>query len=691
MKVFNHCKTGVLLAALLASTLSTKAQDNGSSNGQGTAAVTYNLYINGELVTEENRKVLNDGAIVFDGDSTIILQDAYVQSIESGLGKGLRIHILGNDNVLENEDGGTVIYSTSQTEATPTLTFTTDGNEPGCASVSTGDFCSGFNVEYQNGLALKQYAFADYEAFEIEATLAPLFSGYDQDDEQQEPTPVTVEFEDDDFMDGDEPISLANTVVNGILYTMPDSETDGYDVVDGTGNIVFGTPMTADQIDDAMQYEPGTDEFAATFTGATFKVPAGTGNIILTVTVDAGGVMMVKVGNKEPMAISGVEGDVTIPYVCAEPTYVYVYNGTPAAETAPMDGIRRDKKISIVVRMSGVSVEPDLVQQLSAPSADALSLKYLGAEGFSVVNHVVRVNDLSITALSDGLFKNVKARVFDLSGTSIDGTTVSRSRGAFEGVDDDAFIYLPVGNTADEGEPNVVIGAVCEDMQIDGDSQETAFLAGMDFSANVTLKQELAAGQTSTIYLPFAVSKEEAAAIGTFYTFKAINSQGDAELEETENGLEANTPYIYKKTTAENAVKFANVKVKQLPEVAVTSASLIGTYEYKEFTAEEAEEYLYDYAANKEAGAGVEAGEFVRITAGTFIKPYHAYLKLDSNAGARVRINVGGDYGYATGIADATMHTTVTTGQQLHNLSGQRVKTPQRGLYILNGRKAIVK
>ena len=384
------------------------------------------------------------------------------------------------------------------------------------------------------------------------------------------------------------------------------------------------------------------------------------------------------------------EGDVIIPYVCAEPTYVYIYNGTPTAETARMDGIFRGKKVSIVVKVSMVSVEPDLVQKLPTPGADALTVKYLGAGAFTVVNNVVRVNDLSITAVQDGLFKGVKARLFDLSNTSIDGTTVSRSRGAFEGVPDDAFIYLPAGNTADEGEPNVVIGAVCENMQLDGNSNSTSFVADMDFSANVTLNREFTVGQTSTIYLPFAVSKEEAAALGNFYTFKTIDSKGDAVLEEVLSGLEANTPYIYRKTTEGKSAQFANVKVTQLPTTPITGATLIGTYEYKEFTAEEAKDYLYGYAANADAGAGVEAGEFVRIAAGAFIKPYRAYLKLESDAGARIKINLGGDDGDVTGIADATVHTQAA-GQPYFSLSGQRVKAPQRGLYIQDSRKIVVK
>ena len=715
-----------LLTALLTAAAGAWAQEQTGGDQNAEIAKVYDLTVDGVTVTDLNRhdvfattEQLGYATVIFDGDSTLILQGAQLDSIATGLGKGLRIHLIGGSSLVCYD--GNAIRS-HEPDVYRTLTFTTDGNRPGWLNLdmyeSPWDYY--FDVEFKDGLDIVQY-YPSYEydpedpdspgeitegdiTYYIEARIPPMLDN----DETGAPTTEEVTFSDDDFLDywGEE-VDLSDTVIDGILYTMSDRTMDGYE----NGYIVFGTQMTEEQVAEAMQYTPGTYSFAYAFTGATFMVPAGTGVIKLTVQVDEDGIMMVKVGNREPVAISGTEGDVTIPYVCAEPTYVYVYNGTPIIEEvseARMGDRFREKKATIVVRMSAVSVTPDTVQEMAEPGTDPIVDKLLSS--FSITGNIVRIDDTEITSLADGLFKGVKARYFDLSKTSITGMNVSRSRGAFEDVPEDAFIYVPVGNTADEGEPNVVIGEVCEDMQLPGDSDDPdmGFEAAMDFSANVTLDRDLTVGQTATIYLPFAVGKDEAAAIGSFFTFNGINSMGDAELVEAQDGLAANTPYIFRKTADAQAVQFANVRVLQLPEEPVT-AEMIGTFEYHEFTAEEANNYLYGYAAKDDNEAGVVAGEFVRIAAGAFIKPFRAYLKLEGDAGSRINIKWGDEEGEVTGISEVAplnenekMRNDKLGG--VYDLQGRRVQTSNfvggdlqsptsklgKGIYIVNGKLKVV-
>ena len=85
------------------------------------------------------------------------------------------------------------------------------------------------------------------------------------------------------------------------------------------------------------------------------------------------------------------------------------------------------------------------------------------------------------------------------------------------------------------------------------------------------------------------------------------------------------------------------------------------------------------------------------LTFGTFVpssvaipasKAYLKVLKSNIDAGARLNISFGDDN--TTGVADVRSKMADVRGGY-YNLSGQRVDQPQKGLYIVNGKKVIVK
>lgn len=65
-----------------------------------------------------------------------------------------------------------------------------------------------------------------------------------------------------------------------------------------------------------------------------------------------------------------------------------------------------------------------------------------------------------------------------------------------------------------------------------------------------------------------------------------------------------------------------------------------------------------------------------------------AYLDTAAGGGARLSLSFGEDAGEATGISEMK---SVKADGTIFNLRGQRVAQPQKGLYILNGKKTIVK
>ena len=112
-------------------------------------------------------------------------------------------------------------------------------------------------------------------------------------------------------------------------------------------------------------------------------------------------------------------------------------------------------------------------------------------------------------------------------------------------------------------------------------------------------------------------------------------------------------------------------------------------------------DYLYGYAANADTEAGIAAGEFVRIAAGAFIKPFRAYLKLEGDAGARINIKWG-EEGDANGISEAAL--LYDKGQMIndncvYDLQGRRldsvgagtVPALRKGIYIHGGRKVVIR
>lgn len=129
----------------------------------------------------------------------------------------------------------------------------------------------------------------------------------------------------------------------------------------------------------------------------------------------------------------------------------------------------------------------------------------------------------------------------------------------------------------------------------------------------------------------------------------------------------ANTGLILKKT---GSAASYNVPVGTATSLAETN-KLVGVTEATAFTAGD---YL------------LSDGKFVRGTAGT-LAAGKAYLPAASvSAGAREMLL---DFGGTTGI-----HQIESAKQRVegyYNLAGQRVAQPQKGLYIVNGKKVVIK
>lgn len=171
--------------------------------------------------------------------------------------------------------------------------------------------------------------------------------------------------------DGTE-VDLSNVIINDILFTLKNQnspEGDGFDP--DLDCIVLNTVVAASAVNSLVEKGllPGTDEYAEEFTGLTFLMPAGEGEIIVTSQELNGVYLMVKVGKEKPVAISMPEmGDYSIPYKSNAKTYVYLWNGGTNA-----NGTRGKKSMTDarVRRVSYKSAASDIQQVIGELSDDA--------------------------------------------------------------------------------------------------------------------------------------------------------------------------------------------------------------------------------------------------------------------------------------------------------------------------------
>lgn len=705
----------------------------GNFNVSVREAVSYGIIVNGEIEVDENNmlNVLDDEEVVrviYDGKGTLIL-NGFEGTIESSLVGDLTLFLKGQNTI--TSISSTVVGADINTGK---LLITTDKQAPGTLDLGSLDATAkairNFSgVELLNDLCwIKGDAYAAYAEVGIAITPVvlnentPTVVEPDNDNIEDLQTPPAsipnsekVEVKENEGQPNEKTTIIINKVVENVLVTLVVQEQEvgqdaenltvaekvGDPLTEGGGNatrnaFVLQTPVGEDDVNVALNKTPGTPDYAKVFHGLTLLVAAGSGDIEIDVDVPANAVLNVKIGNGEPISISGVSGVVKVPYVCKEPSYVYIYNATPQVNESR--GYRRAKVTTIPIKMFSFKSVANSVQAADAPEDAAKPEKLLSAGDLEsaiaavAADGVLNIADPDLTTLPDDIFNNLPATVtnIDLSKTAVKNVTVSRSAdGPFKGVSENTFIYLPAGNgnAAAADEPNVVIGAVCEDMQLAEEGSQP-FSPVMNFGViSATLGRDFVNGITSTVYLPFAVDKASADALGSFYTFTGITAAGDADLELVTTDLAAKTPYIFKKS-GDGKISVKNVSVTT--DAAPVASELIGTFEPITWTSEmlaakETEQkYVYGFAA-ADQGDDIQAGEFVRVGAGATIKAYRAYLEVAYNA-ARIAINWGDE---ATGIRTLQ---PVKAQEGWYTIGGARlVGAPSKpGLYIYNGKKTIV-
>ncbi len=695
-----------------------------NSSGYGITIITGTN--DGDIqITPSNRESILDGTIKFDGKNTLILDGATFAgiSIESTntLVDGLNVYLKG-DNRIENGTNAINNYSSSMP-----LSIETDDIDPGtliyinstCSLKVANHAFSNFEpIAYKNGLV----ATLDKTDDEISANNSEIT--YDDPSYIRSQT-VTIAVTMNPIVDaiGNKQVNVVGdlktqggsipttgVVLDNVLYTLS-ADGDGITVTDASGNAIpvedqtvgITTTMTEEDVNAIARQVadgtlvPGTLEFAAAFKGMTFLLPAGTGNIIINVRTNESGKLAMKIGNQPAVTFEEAKtafGELVVPFACSVPTYVLLYNQRAATESREMDSRRAPgRKETATVEIKGLSVSASSVAAVPEPALSPVLLDK-SAVAKEAGKHFIKVNNPDVAGVDADAFAAVKEdkelTYVDLTKTGIKGITVDRSTDAFQNVPEKAFIYLPAGNKVKTGTKNVIIGSVCENMEMADNAPY--FEMAQDFTAlQVKQNRDYSSfvGKNCTVYLPFAIDAETAASLGTFYELKDYD--GTTVSMESVTETKANTPYMFKPKAADTKVAAKMVTVEATPTPAEAPVAgkagkmikFVGTYEKKDIVSDDGSSTQYYCFMADDA----EAGKFVRvITNPVTMNPYRAYMVVEGGASSR-ELDLVID-GVSTGIKNMKVGTDDNV---YYDLQGRRVLYPTKGLYIVNGRKVIIK
>lgn len=695
-----------------------------NENKEISLPTSYGISVAGTDITSSNRRKVTGanllGSVQFDNNAQLILEDATINGeiviadAASLPNNTLKIYLEGK-NIINLGEGQKAIKCTN---GTLTLEFTMGEQKSATLvvntyddKVTTDDILSGVTSTF-DGLSVT--SIADDKVCKIAAALPPVVNN----DKQQGGV---------DFSNMPPTSNMNNTNIDGLLVT-GGNETDDYGntngIVDGELQFLGSAEMTMNPAKlKQITATPGTPEYAQQFIGVTFTLPSGVSTVdILSYITDPQYAFYLQVGEQEPIEVTYENAVATmksfvITLVMSQTTTVQLYlmKKTQTSEAPEMANRRIGPKSSIAGGLGGITIKSNMLQQASQPASTYKALEPAAfVSSLASLGDVIsgyKCNDSDITDLPDDMFVDkTSAPAFhragkvktilpedltflDFSDTKITGKEISRSEGSFNGVPENVFIYVPAGNTTKE--KNVIIGGVCDQMELDGEKDAKPFKAMKNFTAGqVVLKRTFPAAGTgenkvrSTIYLPYAVSQEDANSLGSFYEYESNDGKVVSMTKVTTGGLKANKPYIFE--AKEGGVENPLIRVASVVATPGETEGFKGVFERKEY-----EPGMYCYAA--EARDNNTVGQFVEMGPGSYVPPFRAYMIGNSVPSYAIAwdgvIDKFVDEENTTAVETLKTVADKKTAEGWWTLNGVRMNAQPKkaGLYIFNGKMVVVK
>ena len=271
------------------------------------------------------------------------------------------------------------------------------------------------------------------------------------------------------------------------------------------------------------------------------------------------------------------------------------------------------------------------------------------------------------------------AALADATATSYDATGLTKAI-ALETANPNALIVANTGMVTND--KNVIVDGVCNNLELkDGEP----FKAPSAFTAtNAKFTRKFSSADYATMVVPFDVATlPTQPATVKAYKLKGVN--GEAITTDVLTSLTANEPVMVKVTADDvNSYEFTASGVS----VAATSGDLVGNGLLKAtYATTTAAADANNYVLQKN-GDDVNDVNFYLVTGtSATVKPFRAYLHYE-NPGAHILSILFDD---ATGIEKVEKEASVKENGEFFNLAGQRVAQPTKGLYIVNGKKVVIK
>ena len=203
-------------------------------------------------------------------------------------------------------------------------------------------------VKYRNGLALSADTNSgDTSSFTISGNINPIMDTV---------IPIVeVNINDEDYGD------LDGVVISHVYYTLKknndSAKSEGYfDNSDGKNGIIIQVGLTDEEVEEAIESVPGSDDFNEKFRGITMMVPAGIGTVTINAKGNgAGAILKMKLGTMDAVAypLTTDYADYVVKYQCTEATYLYIYVLDQEPATARPGGPRPYKVQTTTVKVTG--------------------------------------------------------------------------------------------------------------------------------------------------------------------------------------------------------------------------------------------------------------------------------------------------------------------------------------------------
>lgn len=279
----------------------------------------------------------------------------------------------------------------------------------------------------------------------------------------------------------------------------------------------------------------------------------------------------------------------------------------------------------------------------------------------------------TLTAAVTTALADANAIYYDATGivdTGVDLTSVANPNALFKANDG------ALANTQ-----NVIVGTTCANLVL---ADNHPFGAPFNFTATLSsYGRVFTSDQITTVCLPFALTAAEAATLGTFYELSSFD--GATLHFSAVAAPEANKAYLVKTAATALALEEANKSIAATPAdlgTTITSVDFIGTLASTTIPASDGT-YSY-YAYNN--------GALVKIVTNAATLPaFRGYFKISTSAinlsARELTLSFDDD---VTGISQIET-TRIVDNADAFDLQGRRVAQPTKGLYVVNGKKVIIK